>query len=51
VSIDDLFEAARQHGVERVRDIRLAVLETNGQISFFTRDEQRTEEPAETPET
>lgn len=30
--------AARQQGIERFADIRVAVLETNGRISFFTRD-------------
>jgi uncharacterized membrane protein YcaP (DUF421 family) len=50
VSIDDLLDAARQHGVEHVRDIRVAVLEANGQMSFFTRDEEREQEPADRPE-
>jgi uncharacterized membrane protein YcaP (DUF421 family) len=50
VSLDDLLDAARQHGVEHVRDIRVAVLETNGQMSFFTRDEQREQKPADRPE-
>lgn len=36
VSIDDLMAAARQDGIERFADIRLAVLEANGQIAFFT---------------
>lgn len=40
VSIDDLMAAARNEGIERFADIRLAVLETNGRISFFT-DEPR----------
>ncbi|MFC8733769.1 DUF421 domain-containing protein [Luteimicrobium sp. NPDC057192] len=51
VSLDDLLDAARQHGVEHVRDIRVAVLEANGQMSFFTRDEEREQKPAEVPET
>ncbi len=37
ISIDDLMSAAREQGVERFADIRVAVLETNGRISFFTR--------------
>jgi uncharacterized membrane protein YcaP (DUF421 family) len=37
MSIDDLLIAARQQGVQRFAEIDLAVLETNGQISFFTR--------------
>lgn len=38
ISIDDLMSAAREEGIERFDDIRVAVLETNGRISFFTRD-------------
>jgi uncharacterized membrane protein YcaP (DUF421 family) len=38
ISIDDLMAAARAQGIERLADIRLAVLETNGRISFFTAD-------------
>jgi uncharacterized membrane protein YcaP (DUF421 family) len=30
--------AARNEGIERFSQIRLAVLETNGRISFFTGD-------------
>lgn len=40
VSIDDLMAAARNEGIEQFRDIRVAVLETNGRISFFTADER-----------
>lgn len=36
LALDDLIAAARQQGIERIGDIRLAVLEANGQISFFT---------------
>jgi uncharacterized membrane protein YcaP (DUF421 family) len=48
VSIDDLMAAARNEGIERFAQIRLAVLETNGRISFFTADPQSgaTESPA-----
>ncbi len=38
VSLDDLMAAARAQGIERFREIRLAVLETNGTMSFFTGD-------------
>jgi uncharacterized membrane protein YcaP (DUF421 family) len=38
VALDDLMAAARNQGIERFSDIRLAVLETNGKISFFTGD-------------
>ena len=36
MSLDDLMTAARNQGIERFAEIRLAVLETNGRISFFT---------------
>lgn len=36
ISIDDLMSAAREDGLERFSDIRIAVLEANGRISFFT---------------
>lgn len=35
LSLDDLKAAARQQGFESINDIRLGVLEANGQISFF----------------
>lgn len=48
ISIDDLMAAARNEGIERFAEIRLAVLETNGRISFFTADPKSgaTEPPA-----
>ena len=36
LSIDELMAAAREDGIERFSQIRLAVLETDGKISFFT---------------
>jgi uncharacterized membrane protein YcaP (DUF421 family) len=36
LSLDDLMAAARNNGIDRFSQIRLAVLETNGRISFFT---------------
>ena len=39
VSLDDLKAAARQQGFRTLADVRLAVLEANGQISFFPSDE------------
>lgn len=35
ISIDDLKAAARRQGIESLIDVRLAVLEATGQISFF----------------
>jgi uncharacterized membrane protein YcaP (DUF421 family) len=40
VSLDDLMAAARAEGIERLREIRIAVLETNGTMSFFTGDQR-----------
>lgn len=36
LGLDDLAAAARGQGVERFADIRIAVMETNGQLSIFT---------------
>ncbi len=36
LSMDDLMAAARENGIERFSEIRLAVLETDGRVSFFT---------------
>lgn len=38
LSMDELMAAARQQGVERFAEVRLAVLEDDGKISFFTND-------------
>jgi uncharacterized membrane protein YcaP (DUF421 family) len=45
VTIDDLMAAARENGIERFRDIGLAVLEADGRISFFTRSPQSSGAP------
>lgn len=37
LSMDELMAAAREQGVETFGEIRLAVLEDDGKISFFTR--------------
>jgi uncharacterized membrane protein YcaP (DUF421 family) len=36
LSIDDVMAAARSDGIERFGQIKLGVLEANGQLSFFT---------------
>jgi uncharacterized membrane protein YcaP (DUF421 family) len=36
MSIDELYAQARQQGIRRLSDIELAVLETDGKVSFFT---------------
>lgn len=40
VSMEDLMAAARNDGIESLDDVKVAVLETNGRISFFTGDEK-----------
>jgi uncharacterized membrane protein YcaP (DUF421 family) len=36
LSAEDLFAAAREHGIKRLADVELAVLEADGKVSFFT---------------
>jgi uncharacterized membrane protein YcaP (DUF421 family) len=38
LSVDELYEAARANGIERMSQVRLAVLEADGQVSFFKRE-------------
>ena len=40
ISIDDLMAAARSEGITDLDHVRLAVMETNGRISFFTGEEK-----------
>lgn len=49
VSIADFFAAARQQGIESLEQVRLAVLEANGQISFFTKDAATEGAPPQPP--
>lgn len=49
LALDELAAAARGQGIERFADIRLAVLETNGQLSFFTREGGQSGAPEEPP--
>ena len=48
MSIDDLMAAARNAGIECFAEVRFAVLESNGRISFFTGEAKSgaTEPPA-----
>ncbi|NLU85043.1 DUF421 domain-containing protein [Rhodococcus sp. HNM0569] len=50
LSIDDLMADARQHGIRRLEEIELAVLETNGRVSFFTRTGPDDDPPPDKPE-
>ncbi|TCN54226.1 uncharacterized membrane protein YcaP (DUF421 family) [Rhodococcus sp. SMB37] len=47
MSLDDLMSSARQKGIRRFDEIELAVLETNGRVSFFTRADGGADEPAQ----
>jgi len=38
LSVDEIREAARQQGIARLSDVRWAVLETNGQITFIKKE-------------
>lgn len=37
LAFDDLYAAAREQGIERLADVRVAVLEADGKISFLQR--------------
>jgi uncharacterized membrane protein YcaP (DUF421 family) len=39
--LDEVFEAARQQGIESLDKVKLAVLEPTGRISFIKRDDSR----------
>nr|WP_241961855.1 YetF domain-containing protein [Rhodococcus opacus] len=49
MSLDDLMADARQKGIRRFDEIELAVLETNGRVSFFTRAGGAGEDAPEQP--
>lgn len=49
LSLDELMAAARGQGIERFADIRLAVLETDGKISFFTGSGAESGAPEQAP--
>ncbi|MCW4465776.1 DUF421 domain-containing protein [Glutamicibacter sp. MNS18] len=40
IGLDELSMLARQAGIENYDEIRLAILEANGRVSFFTRETQ-----------
>ncbi|RLZ07550.1 DUF421 domain-containing protein [Faecalibacter macacae] len=39
ISSDELFEAMREHGVEHIKDVKLAMLEIDGNISIISGDD------------
>lgn len=49
LSLTDLMAAARQQGIRWLDEVDLAVLEADGRISFFTRNDQPTSGAPESP--
>lgn len=47
--IDDLYAQARQQGIKSMSEIDLAIMETDGKISFFTRDGDESGAPEPQP--
>lgn len=45
LGFDDLTASARQQGIRRISDIEVAVLETDGRVSFFTQDPEESGSP------
>ena len=50
MSIDDLYSQARQQGIKRLAEIDLAVLETDGKVSFFTQEGAESGAPEPQPQ-
>jgi uncharacterized membrane protein YcaP (DUF421 family) len=46
LTMDDVMAAAREQGIRRLSDVDLAVLETDGKISFFEVDQRRPDDGA-----
>lgn len=40
ITMDELMEAIREHGVSKIEDVDLAILEVDGNISVLTHDFQ-----------
>lgn len=47
VTMEELNEAARSHGIDDLGKVRLGVLETDGRLSFITADKSGVDEPEE----
>ena len=47
MSLDDLYVQARQQGIHKLGEIDMAILETDGKVSFFTRNGQAKEGAAD----
>jgi len=49
MTIDDLYAQARQQGIRKLSEIDLAVMETDGKVSFFTADDEHSGAPEPQP--
>jgi uncharacterized membrane protein YcaP (DUF421 family) len=49
MTLTDLYSMARQQGVGNLSDVYIAVLETDGKVSFFTKDSQSQGAPDSQP--
>jgi uncharacterized membrane protein YcaP (DUF421 family) len=49
MTIDDLYAQARQQGIRKLSEIDLAVMETDGKVSFFTGDDEHSGAPEPQP--
>ncbi|HET7310935.1 MAG TPA: YetF domain-containing protein [Mycobacteriales bacterium] len=47
MSLDDVYAQARQQGIRKLSEIQLAILETDGKVSFFTRNKEAEEGAAD----
>jgi uncharacterized membrane protein YcaP (DUF421 family) len=47
MSLDDLYVQARQQGIRKLGEIELAILETDGKVSFFTKNGEAKEGAAD----
>ena len=50
MTIDDLYAQARQQGIRKLTEIDLAVMETDGKVSFFTADDEDSGAPEPQPD-
>jgi uncharacterized membrane protein YcaP (DUF421 family) len=49
MTLTDLYSQARQEGIKNISDIDVAVLETDGKVSYFTKDNERAGAPETQP--
>ena len=49
LTLDDLQSALREHGIEKIEDVKLAVMESGGQISVVARASPASNPPPDSP--